>query len=84
MARLSVTKSGKDAQRDITALCGPWGRVSKSKAISDIKLGVNHYYVKQPGTSATDVIVKGQPPHEYLSTVADGQTDNNLDSLADC
>lgn len=79
-----VTKAGKDKDGDITSLCGSWGSTSKVTAIAEIKAGTVSYYVQQPGTSATRVIVAGSWPREYLKTEPDGQVANNLDALPNC
>lgn len=79
-----VTGTGKDKDGDITTLCGVWGSSSKATAIAEIKATTYRYYVQQPRTTASDVIVVGNWPNEYLRTKADGQTANNLDALPDC
>jgi len=68
-----VTNSGKDRDKNITSLCGSWGSTSKATAIKEIKDGTLSYYVQQPLTSATKVIVVGTWPNEYLRTEPDGQ-----------
>lgn len=37
MASRRVTRTGKDRDGDITALCGHWGRANKAEAIRDIE-----------------------------------------------
>ena len=43
MATRRVTRTGKDPYGDITALCGLWGRASKSDAIRHIEFRVHSY-----------------------------------------
>lgn len=84
MVTRRVTSTGKDRDGDIMSLCGSWGSTGKAAAISEIKAETVYYYVQQPDTSASRVIVAGIWPKEYLRTGADGQTANNLDALPDC
>ena len=46
MADRRVTSTGKDIYRDITSLCGWWGRATKAEAIRDIEYGLHTYYVQ--------------------------------------
>lgn len=87
MADWRVTRSDKDADGDITALCGTWGgtqgRTRKAQAIVEIKNGTHRYYVNVNGDEV-DVIVAGSPPNEYLRTDPDKSPRNNLDNLPPC
>ena len=47
MAERHVTRSRKDADGDITALCNPdqyWSSRTKAGAIQDIETGTHRYY----------------------------------------
>ena len=83
MAQRHVTRSGKDRDGDITALCGDWGRAPKADAISDINSGRHTYYTNVGGNRAQVRVVtrNGRP---YLTTAADASGRNNLDNLPDC
>jgi len=63
MADRRVTRSGKDKDGDITALCNPgewWSPRSKNGAIVDIETGVHTYFVDRAG-HRTDVHVVDGP-----------------------
>ena len=83
-----VTKSRKDSDGDITALCNPsghWSPRSKSDAISDIENKIHTYYVLQGnGTRAEIQVVNDQAKGKYLRTRPDQTVDNNLDNLPNC
>ena len=83
MADRQVTRTGKNTDGDITALCGGWGRSSSADAIRDIDNGTHTYYVQQPGTARSNVIVVDDTPR-YLRTTPDSSSQNNLDNLPDC
>ena len=83
MADRIVTQTGKDSDGNITALCGPWGRRSSDDAIRDIDTQLHAYYVQQPGTPRTNVIVVDDTPR-YLRSTADKTSANNLDNLPNC
>jgi len=81
-----VTKTRKDSDGDITALCNPgmsWSPRKKSDAISDIENGVHTYYVKEAGYR-TDVRVVQRGTKKHLQTTADSTSANNLDNLPNC
>lgn len=87
MADRQVTRSGKDSDGDITALCNAaasWSPRKKWDAIDDIESGTDTYFVQQPGTTRTNVRVINGPTGKYLRTTADAADANNLDNLADC
>lgn len=87
MASRKVTRSGKDSDGDITALCNaiePWSPRAKADAIRDIELGLHSYYVQQPGTAPALVLVVERDGEKHLRTQADGDPRNNLDNLPDC
>jgi hypothetical protein len=84
MADRKVTKTGKDADGDITSLCGGWGEASKAMAIGDIEGGRHRYYVAGSGSTEVNIhVVKGDTG-KYLRTDPDGSTIDNLDELPDC
>lgn len=83
-----VTKSRKDKDGDITALCNPdatwWSPRLKKDAISDIESGSYRYFVKV-GNNEVDIHVVDDPNKgKYLRTGKDATTRNNLDDLPDC
>lgn len=84
MADRKVTGTGKDADGDITSVCGSWGKTSKSAAIAEIETGVNRYYVDGASGSQVDVIVVDGDTGKYLRTDPDGSVADNLGELPDC
>lgn len=87
MARRKVTKSRKDSDGDITALCNSgeiWSPRSKRDAIDDIESDRHSYYVDVPGTGAVDIRVVRGSNGKYLRTDPDRTSRNNLDDLPDC
>lgn len=86
MADRRVTRTDKDEDGDITALCNPWAdwkRRSKSLAISDIENGTHRYYV-EVGDKEVDIHVVNGSTGKYLRTDPDKTSRNNLDDLPDC
>ena len=86
MAERQVTRSRKDADGDITALCNPgrsWSPRSKAWAIHDIEMGTHQYYVNGYAGRVYVRVVNG-PNGKYLRTTADPPSSNNLDNLPDC
>lgn len=86
MADRQVTRSGKDADGDITALCNPgqsWSPRRKANAISDIDSGLHGYHVVTNGKRVEVRVVNG-PRGKYLRTDPDTTPRNNLDDLLDC
>jgi hypothetical protein len=86
MTDRAVTKSGKDRDGDITALCSPgqsWSPRTKVSAISDIETGLHTYYVPWPEGRTEIRVVKG-PNGKYLRTDRDKTARNNLDDLPNC
>ena len=84
MADRQVTGTGKDADGDITSLCGAWGSVTKATAIAEIDSGTHRYFVAVPGGGQVDVYVVDGPTGRYLRTDPDGRIPDNLDDLPDC
>ena len=83
MANRHVTRSGKDRDGDITALCGNFGRVPKIDAIRDIHTGIHVYYTEVNGRRANVRVVTVNGV-QHLTTNPDGYKPNNLDNLPDC
>ncbi len=86
MADRHVTRSGKDADGDITALCNPnawWSPRQKGDAVRDIETGTHAYYVGS-GTSRVNVHVVNGPTGKYLRTDGDPKSQNNLNNLPNC
>jgi hypothetical protein len=86
MAKREVTRSRKDRDGDITALCNPgasWSPRQKRDAINDIESGVHQYFVKVNAQEVSINVVKG-PTGKYLRTGRDMTSKNNLDDLPDC
>lgn len=86
MADRRVTKSGKDSDGDITALCNDgatWSPRKKAEAIRDIDDRVHTYYVDRAG-HRTEVHVVNVGGKKHLRTTKDKSDKNNLDNLPDC
>lgn len=87
MADRQVTKTRKDRDGDILALCqdgAAWSPRSKADAIKDIDDKVHTYFVLWPGGLRTEVRVVEGAHGKYLRTDRDSTTRNNLDDLPDC
>ena len=87
MADRQVTRSGKDSDGDITALCNPgqpWSPRSKINAINDIESGQQTYFVSSGPGNRADIHVVNGPKGKYLRTGRDETEKNNLDDLPDC
>lgn len=86
MANRQVTRTRKDRNGDITALCQPgkyWSPRAKRDAIRDIERGRNSYYVQQNGRRVEIHVVEGRNG-KYLRTDPDKTSANNLDDLPNC
>lgn len=86
MAVRYVTRSKKDRDGDILALCNPgevWSPRAKPDAIRDIELGTHSYFTRV-GDKVAQVYVKQGARGKHLTTSRDGTTRNNLDDLPDC
>lgn len=79
-----VTRTGKDRDRDITALCGSWGRVSKETAIYQIDNRLRRYFVEDRFGRRANVIVVNGPRSRHLRTDPNSSCTDNLDSLPNC
>lgn len=84
MADRRVTKTGKDADGDITSLCGGWGTTAKATAISEIERGTNTYFVQDALARRADVHVVNGATGKYLRTDPNSACSDNLDNLPDC
>lgn len=87
MADRDVTRSRKDRDGDITALCNPnatWSPRAKAGAIIDIETGLHRYFVPWSDGSRTPIRVVNGLTGKYLRTDKDGTSKNNLDDLLDC
>ena len=86
MADRKVTRSKKDRDGDILALCNTgefWSPRTKENAIRDIELGIHTYYVRRDG-KRTEIRVVNGSRGKYLRTDPDTTSRNNLDDLPDC
>ena len=84
MANRRVTKTGKDSDGDITAVCGAWGRTASADAISDIENDDHSYYVQDGRGRTADVHVVNRATGKYLRTDPNSDCSDNLDNLPDC
>ena len=87
MATRYVTKTRKDSEGDITALCNgseSWSPRMKAGAITDIEGGTHSYYVSWPEGKPPQFGVVNGSTGKYLRTDRDETTRNNLDDLPDC
>lgn len=84
MAERQVTRTGKDINRDITALCGWWWRASKAEAIQHIEAGWYTYFVQDRFGRRADVHVVNRRTGKYLRTDPNSSCSDNLDNLPDC
>ncbi|MEW8051108.1 MAG: DUF3892 domain-containing protein [Candidatus Thiodiazotropha sp.] len=87
MAERAVTRTKKDQDGDILALCKPgeyWSPRPKANAIQDIESGAHSYYVPWSDGTKTPIHVVNGPTGKYLRTDKDNTTRNNLDDLPDC
>ncbi|EAQ81488.1 DUF3892 domain-containing protein [Blastopirellula marina] len=83
MADRKVTRSAKDSDGDITALCNTgqsWSPRQKRDAINDIENGIHSYFVEGSRGRVDIRVVNGQSG-KYLRTDPDKTSKNNLDDL---
>jgi len=86
MISRQVTKTKKDEDGDILALCNPfstWSPRWKSDAIADIEKKIYRYYLEIDNKEVNIHVVKGSRG-KYLRTDPDKTVNNNLDYLPDC
>lgn len=82
-----VSRTRKDGEGDILALCHPgqaWSPRLKADAIRDIESGLHNYYVPWPDGVRTAIRVVNDPRGKYLRTDNDNTSRINLDDLSDC
>ncbi|MBA7560105.1 hypothetical protein ES708_01725 [subsurface metagenome] len=88
MAKRQVTKTKKNSDGDILALCNPselWSPRSKNDAINDIESKNHYYYVKISGSKEVIVrVIDDIQKGKYLRTDWDDTSRNNLRDLPDC
>lgn len=87
MADRQVTRTRKDRDGDILALCNAgqsWSPRQKRDAIDDIEMGRHSYFVRWADGKRTEIRVVNGPTGKYLRTDRDNTTRNNLDDLPDC
>lgn len=58
-------------------------RWTTAKAISEIRSGTTQFYTEVSSVKA-QVLVRGTPPNEYLTTASDETKKNNLLELPSC
>lgn len=86
MTKRQVTKTQKDDDGDILALCKDgesWSPRYKADAINDIETRKHNYVVSVSLPEVTINVVKGQTG-KYLRSTRDSNSPNNLDNLPDC
>lgn len=86
MAERTVSRTKKDADGDILALCdggASWSPRKKADAIYDIESGTHTYYA-QWGAERRIIKVVNGPNGKYLRTDRDNTSRNNLNDLPDC
>ncbi len=82
-----MTKTRKDRDGDILALCNPnegWLTRKKEDAINDIENGNHQYYVVWRGNRKVIHVVNDRLKGKYLRTGRDETERNNLDDLPNC
>ena len=87
MATRQVSRSRKDRDGDILALCSsgqPWSPRQKQEAIDDIESRRHSYFVNVSGVGHVDIHVVRGPNGKYLRTDPDRTSRNNLDDLPEC
>lgn len=87
MATRYVTRTRKDRDGDITALCRPgewWSPRAKQDAIRDIESNAHTYYATWGDGKTTLIRVVNGATGKYLRTDRDTTSKNNLDDLPDC
>ncbi len=80
----NVYRTGKDENKNITALCNSaayWSPRSKVDAISDIE-GGDYEYLSNGKTKI--IVFTSVTGAKHLRTVPNSDSDDNLDNLPDC
>lgn len=86
MIERKVTKSRKDSNRNITAICNPgewWSPKTSIEVIKEIEEKLYSYHVILSGEKVDIKVIRGETG-KYLRTDPDKTTKNNLDELPDC
>lgn len=86
MIERKVTKSRKDSNGNITAICNPgewWSPKTSIEAIREIEEKLYSYHVILNGEKVDIKVIRGETG-KYLRTDPDKTTKNNLDELPDC
>jgi hypothetical protein len=72
-----------DPHTRITHIGGSWGKVTQAEGIANVKADSTAYYVSADGSTAY-LIVRQHNGNDYLTTEADGSTQDNLLALPEC
>ena len=72
-----------DPHERISHIGGSDWKVTQERGISDVKANSNAYYVSAAGGTVW-LVVRQHNGHDYLTTEADGSTQNNLLALPEC
>jgi Protein of unknown function (DUF3892) len=72
-----------DPHTRITHIGGSWGKVTQAEGIANVEADPEAYYVAG-GPDSVWVTLGVHNGHKYLTTEADGATQNNLLALPEC
>jgi hypothetical protein len=72
-----------DPHERISHIGGSWGKVSQREGIENVTADPTAYYVSVGGATAY-LVVRRHNGNDYLTTRADGLTQNNLLALPEC
>ncbi len=64
-------------------LLGMW-RKTQEETIHEIETGINQFYVSDGGNSVWVIVRESRYGNKYLTTEADGDSQNNLLNLPEC
>jgi Protein of unknown function (DUF3892) len=80
-----INKRGNhyDPHERISHIGGSWGKVTQKEGIENVKSDPSAYYVSVGG-STVYLIVRQHNGNDYLTTEADGTTQDNLLALDEC
>lgn len=59
-------------------------KLSQGEAVQAIKTGKYEFYVKRQGLAIDVIVAQSRYGNEYIKTIADGESPNNLLSLYEC
>ncbi len=80
-----ITKTNRTSPYDrITHIGWPGRKITSDQAIADIRRNPEAYYVRAKNGHSVWVIVRAKDGKPYLTTEADGDTQDNLLSLPQC